>query len=411
MQLSLLAPVLQLDDQRFSGASHGQFRISGNLSAPSINGKMDITNATYENFRTGTWLRDVHGTLRTQGRSASFSMQGTDGETGRLDVSGDVDFASLRYGVDVQTNSARVVRQDYLQSTVSTVLRLRGTESAASLRGEIIVEKTDFRIPPVLPPDVATIQIDEVNGPPAPATASAATEGMPLDLDIAVKIPSQFTVRGRGLDSEWSGALRISGEHTAPRIIGDVTLLRGQFDFLDRLFTLSKGELSLDGSIPPNPYLDIVGETEIPDGAAGVHITGPAKNFRLTLSSTPALPTDEILAMILFGRSSRQISPLQALQLAQAAAEMSGVGAAPDVLGAIKSTLGLQEVSMDSEDKDTSIGVGGYVGGKYYLRTQRSVSGQDKTKVEVQLTPQISVETEVGGDSRQGGGVSWKHDY
>ena len=66
---------------------------------------------------------------------------------------------------------------------------------------------------------------------------------------------------------------------------------------------------------------------------------------------------------------------------------------------------------MDSEDKDTSVGVGGYVGGKYYVRTQRSVSGQDKTKVEVQLTPSISVETEVGGDSRQGGGVSWKHSY
>ena len=83
-----------------------------------------------------------------------------------------------------------------------------------------------------------------------------------------------------------------------------------------------------------------------------------------------------------------------------------------DFLDSIKSSLGLQEVDVTKdEDDNTAVGVGGYFGGKYYIRTQRSVSGQDRTKVEVQLTPKISVETEVGSDSRQGGGVMWKHDY
>jgi translocation and assembly module TamB len=68
------------------------------------------------------------------------------------------------------------------------------------------------------------------------------------------------------------------------------------------------------------------------------------------------------------------------------------------------------EVSRDEED-NTSVGIGGYVGGKYYIRTERSVSGKDKTKVEVQLTPKISVETEIGADSHEGGGINWKHDY
>lgn len=116
--------------------------------------------------------------------------------------------------------------------------------------------------------------------------------------------------------------------------------------------------------------------------------------------------------MILFGRSARQISPLQAVRLAQAAAEMTGLGTGPDVLNNLKSSLGLQEVEFSQDDKDnTAVGVGAYWGGKYYIRTERSLSGQDRTKVEVQLTPKISVETEVGGDSREGGGVNWKHDY
>ncbi|GAB1409673.1 translocation/assembly module TamB domain-containing protein [Desulfovibrionales bacterium] len=410
LQLDFLAPVLQLDDQRFNGLAQGQFRLGGTGTAPTVHGDLGIMNATYENFRTGTWLQDVHGTLRARGTTADLALHGTDGQNGTLDVQGHVDLPSVRYAVDVRTASARLVRQDYLQSTVSSDVRMQGKEAVASVRGEIHVESTDFHIPPTLPPDVTTIDIAEINAPAKASAASTEPGAMRLDMDLSVNVPNQFIVRGRGLDSEWSGALQIKGSHTEPHITGDVRLLRGHFDFLDRLFVLSKGLLSLDGSVPPNPYLDIVGETEISDTLAGIHITGPAKNFRLMLSSVPALPTDEILALILFGRSSRQISPLQAIQLAQAAAEMAG-GATPDVLGSLKSTLGLQEVSMDSEDKDTSVGVGGYVGGKYYVRTQRSVSGQDKTKVEVQLTPSISVETEVGGDSRQGGGVSWKHSY
>lgn len=410
IQLDLLAPALQLDDQRFGGLAQGQLRIGGTPLAPTIHGELGVSDVTYENFRTGTWLQDIQGTVQATGTTADLALHGSDGQNGTLAVSGIVDLSSLNYSIDAQTRSAQLMHQDYLHSTVSSDLHVQGNESAATLRGEIIVENTDFHIPPTLPPDVTTIEIEEINAPATTTTETAPAQAMRLDMDVAVNVPNQFIVRGRGLDSEWSGALHITGTQTEPHITGDVRLLRGQFDFLDRLFVLSKGLLSLDGSVPPNPYLDIVGETEIADALAGIHITGPAKNFRLMLSSVPALPTDEILALILFGRSSRQISPLQAIQLAQAATEMAG-GATPDVLGSLKSTLGLQEVSMDSEDKDTSVGVGGYVGGKYYVRTQRSVSGQDKTKVEVQLTPSISVETEVGGDSRQGGGVSWKHSY
>jgi len=231
-------------------------------------------------------------------------------------------------------------------------------------------------------------------------------------MDLNVLIPARLTVRGRGLDSEWSGRLHVGGDHVRPVVSGEMNLLRGKFEFLDRNFDLTKGSLILSGDTPPNPYLDMVGETRILETLVQVHLNGPARNFRLSLTSVPALPQDELLAMVLFGRSMRDISPLQAVILAQAAAEMSGIGPDVDFLGTIKSRLGLQEVDVSKDENDeTSVGIGGYVGGKYYIRSQRSVSGQDKTKVEVQLTPKISVETEIGADSRQGGGVNWKHDY
>ena len=182
---------------------------------------------------------------------------------------------------------------------------------------------------------------------------------------------------------------------------------------LFRSFDLTRGTISLSGETPPNPFLDILGECRVMDTLIQVRINGPARNFKLTLSSTPPLPQDELLSMILFGRSLREISPLQAVRLAQAAAALTGVGGAGmGVFDSIKAALGLQEVDIGRDDEgNTAVGIGGYVGGKYYVRTQSSVSGQDRTKIEIQLSPKISVETEIGSDSRQGGGVNWRKDY
>jgi translocation and assembly module TamB len=274
------------------------------------------------------------------------------------------------------------------------------------------LDPTSIRLPAKTPADLAHIEVHEINAATARQAAPAQTSPFPLDLDLRVAVPARLSVKGRGLDSEWSGNLHIGGTRNQPSITGEMNLLRGTFIFLDRSFDLTKGSLALDGGNPPNPFLELIGETQVLENLIQVRINGPARDFRLTLSSVPALPQDELLAMVLFGRSLRQISPLQAVRLAQAAAEMTGVGAGPDFLDSIKSQLGLREVDVTKdEDDNTSVGVGGYLGGKYYIRTQSSVSGQDRTKVEVQITPRISVETEVGADSRQGGGVMWKHDY
>ena len=76
------------------------------------------------------------------------------------------------------------------------------------------------------------------------------------------------------------------------------------------VFDLTKGSLLLSGETPPNPFLDMLGETRVLDTLVQVHLNGPARNFRLSLTSVPALPQDELLAMILFGRSMREISSM-----------------------------------------------------------------------------------------------------
>ncbi|MGE4440113.1 MAG: translocation/assembly module TamB domain-containing protein [Desulfomicrobium sp.] len=411
-KLALLPHFLRLDDQILEGDCTLDFRVAGTWAEPLFTGTARVRDASYENFHSGTVLRDLSLDADADGSTLTAKLGATDGEQGTAQAVGQVDLLTFRHVFDVLFDGFALLRQDLVQSTARGGLRLQGNLERTKLGGSMTLDPTSVRLPAKTPADLAQIEVHEINAAATRRKSPGAASTYPVDLDLRVSVPARLSVKGRGLDSEWSGKLHVGGTRSQPLVAGEMNLLRGKFVFLDRTFDLTKGLVTLSGETPPNPFLEILGETRVLENLIQVRISGPARDFRLTLSSVPDLPQDELLAMILFGRSLRQISPLQAVRLAQAAAEMAGVGAGPDFLDSLKSQLGLQEVDVTKdEDDNTAVGVGGYVGGKYYIRTQSSVSGQDRTKVEIQLTPKISVETEVGADSRQGGGVMWKHDY
>lgn len=413
--LSMIPPLLGLDDQSMSGKTDVNFKLGGTISSPVLTGMAEIHDATYEHFRFGTRLRHVEGNLAAHGTHVEMNATADDGgagnSTGQAQARGRGDLQEHSATLDVQLNNFRLLRMDTAQGTASGDLRFHITDNRPTLGGKLTLMPLNIQIPKSMPPEFVRIAIEE-RGNPYVKPAKQAAALPPIAMNLGLSMPAQCFVSGRGLNSEWSGNLDIRGTSAAPQISGALQLLHGRFEFLDRTFDLTKGALAFDGSLPPNPYLDISAQSQIQDTTAMVQITGPASQFQLVLSSVPALPSDEILAMILFGRSSRQLSPLQAVRLAQAAAEFTGIEAGPDVLDKFKKTLGLQNIEMGRDAKNNpTIGVGGYFGGKYYIRTERTVSGEDSTRVEIQITPQLRLETEVGTDSRQGAGVTWQKDY
>jgi translocation and assembly module TamB len=411
--LDILPRLLRLDDQAVDGLCELDLRVDGELSDPGLVGTAQVRGGRYENFRSGTAVESADVDLRARGTVLELNATATDGGPGRATGRGTVDLAARTYVFDVVFDAYRLLRLDIVDGTAAGPFRFSGDLEAAALTGSLTLEPVTVNLPRPAAAEAPHIEIREINtNATSTHKARPEEERFLIGMDLNVDIPSRLAVTGRGLDSEWSGRLHIGGNHVSPVITGEMNLLRGTFIFLDRVFSLSKGSLVMNGETPPNPFLDIAGESRVMDTLVQVQLNGPARNFRLSLTSVPPLPQDELLAMILFGRSMREISPLQAVMLAQAAAEMTGIGPDVDFLDSIKSSLGLRDVDVSKDENDnTSVGVGGYVGGKYYIRTQRSVSGQDRTRVEVEISPKISVETEIGADSRKGGGVNWKHDY
>src|SRR5260370_19752481 len=84
-----------------------------------------------------------------------------------------------------------------------------------------------------------------------------------------------------------------------------------------------------------DPAVDIVAEVSSGEVTAQVLVGGLISSPTVTLTSTPALPQDEILARVLFGRGVGQITAAEGIQVAQAAATLAGGG--PGVLDRIRS--------------------------------------------------------------------------
>ena len=100
------------------------------------------------------------------------------------------------------------------------------------------------------------------------------------------------------------------------------------------------------GGTAIDPVLDIAAEVATADITAQAVLHGPVSAPKLTLTSSPAVPQDEILARVLFGRGLGQITAGEGLQVAAAAANLAGGGF--DVLDKVRGGLGLDRLGFGS---------------------------------------------------------------
>ena len=61
---------------------------------------------------------------------------------------------------------------------------------------------------------------------------------------------------------------------------------------------------------------------------------------------------------------------------------------------------------------EMALGAGKYLGERVYLRVERGAGAKSgKASVEVEITPNITMETEVGEEADAGVGLKWKWSY
>jgi translocation and assembly module TamB len=326
----------------------------------------------------------------------------------------------------------RVASRDEAVATASGAVSIAGPLAAPKVTAPLTINRAEINLPESLPPNVVVLKVVETNGktgkqpPPAPASQPPA---LPAALDIKIDMPGNIFVRGHGLDSEWRGNLAITGTSAAPAINGSLEQIRGSVDLLGKTFTLTRGAITFDGSAKLDPVLDIVAEASTADITAQVNIGGFASAPKVTLSSTPVVPQDEILARVLFNKGVGQISAAEGLQLAAAAATLAG-GGGPGVLDRLRGGLGLDWFKLGSGPTGpasstlnpraasggsaggTALSAGKYVAPGVSVGVSQGLSPPtSKVTVEIEVRPHLTVQGDAGQSGSTGMGLNYKYDY
>ena len=81
---------------------------------------------------------------------------------------------------------------------------------------------------------------------------------------------------------------------------------------------------------------------------------------------------DEVLAQLIFGRSMSNLSPLQIAQLAEAAAQLAGVGGSTSLLETLRSKIGVDDLDVTTdEDGGTAVSAGKYLNDRTYVTIEK----------------------------------------
>ena len=413
-----LAP---LDDHRVTGDATIDIRVGGTMGTPDVQGQIALGPGGYEHLEFGTTLKFDQIAVTANGPRIElrpFTAQAGPGSISAEAVATLDAAAGYPFQFTANLSNARLVARDDIAASASGSLKAEGGAKLINVVARITTDKVEVELIDNLPADIPELHVTEIGDMPEGreiGDEDTGGGGPVINLDVAVNIPGQAFVRGRGLESEWGGDITVGGTAAQPDINGLLTMRRGTFDLLGKRLDITKGEvrLSPDASGKVDPLLDIVAEYEGNDFVAKVQLLGPAAKPELILSSTPELPRDEILSRLLFNKNAGALTATESLQLAAAVASLASGGGGFDPVAEVRKAVGIDTLRVDvGEDGAPAVEAGKYLTKDIYVGVrQGGGKAAGAVVVEVELFDNVTVESESKQDGSQKVGARLKWDY
>ncbi|MEG2173111.1 MAG: translocation/assembly module TamB domain-containing protein [Desulfovibrionaceae bacterium] len=441
-EISPLWRLVPLPGRTLSGTGELQVRVAGNMRAPTLAGHVFVARGKFVDSIDGILLDAINLEARyTPQGPALVRLHATDGRGGTLALDGTLSGPSAHKQLAMRgiINKLRPLRRDDVAVQLSGTLDISGPVLAPRIAGALCVDQGLIQLLNGFgSATTKNLTIEDRHPQPqaASVTAEDEAEARAPHCALSINAPGRLYIRGKGLESEWKAALTVNGRLDTPHIGGTVTPIRGQLELLGHQFTMNSGNITFTGVYPPNPALDVTLGYKSADITALIVFTGSAKQPKMRLSSQPALPQDEIIAQILFGKSMHSLSRFQALQAANTARQLVDVGpSALDIMSSTRDLLGLEVLRIGSaeatrqthaprdaslrgtsttatEELGPTIEAGKYILDNVYVGLDQGTDATTGTtaRVEIELTPSLSVEGRSSSHST-GMGLNWKHDY
>ncbi|HMH87487.1 MAG TPA: translocation/assembly module TamB domain-containing protein [Steroidobacteraceae bacterium] len=408
LDVGVMNAFLEARGQHAAGQLDIDATVTGNVASPQIAGTLDLKNGKVNDYGRGISFSDIAAQIVGNEGALQIKTFTASAPPGTVSMSGSVGILQKGIPVDLKiaARNAQPIVSKLVTSNLNADLAIKGTaRERLDISGKVHLNRTLIGIPNGLPPNVAVLDVRRRGN----KTAVVPDKPLIIGLDVAVQAPQEILVQGRGLDAEMGGDLQISGTTDSPLVTGAFNLQRGTFSLATGRLNFSAGQVSFNGAglkTKIDPTLDFTAQATIGDTTAIMHITGLADAPQFDFTSTPAKPQDEIMALLLFGAPTQQLTPLQLAQVGAALASVSGVGGNGSLnpLVKIQRSLGLDRLTVGAGTPTTptgtesgaSIAAGRYISKRVYIEAKQSTAGNSQLEADVDLTKHLKLQTKLG---------------
>lgn len=337
-----------------SGAVTLNAAVTGTVSSPDVNGRLDLKDASFNEISLPNGISDASGSIVFTGRQAY--LENITGKTGggKVTLAGFVNYGGpqMQFGLEATARGVRVEYPANVGTLARADLTLAGTSSRSLLSGNVRVLEVALHSHT----DIGSM----LSQTAAPPQAAQAQTGLLAGMRLAVRIDTApdlqiHTTLTRDIQAE--AHLQVRGTASQPGVLGRATVTSGDLVFFGSKYTIDQGSIAFYNPQRIEPIINVDLETTVQGIDVQLNVTGPMDRMKLTYRSDPPLQFTEIVSLLATGRvptsdpvlAARQpVAPQQSFEQMGASALLGQTVANP-VSGRLQRLFGVSKLSINPQ--------------------------------------------------------------
>lgn len=393
-----------------AGTLRGTAQVSGNRASPQLDARLQLQDGSFDLPLYGLDIADVSVNVQSVASASSTTLvidASAGSGDGTLSLNSRVEnalqdsrtFTATLTGADFLAFNA-----DYAVATISPDLRLDYTGSDVSVAGTITVPRMNLDLAALLGDvganavpvsrDVVIVRTAEGEDP----AALEAAESLPLNVNVTLVLGEDVRLRGFGLDARLNGDLTLEQAPNRPLLVyGELGIPAGSYEIYNQRLNTRNGRVMFFGN-PANPVVDIRAFRETRTAEVGMVLSGNINNMKGQLYSTPTLPENEILALLVTGKSFNNVNDQDGDALLSAIANF-GFERSEGLTESVSSKLGLDSVTVGGGDtlQESALGLGKYLTPNLLMSYKVGLfDRQSILSIDYTLSERLKLEVETG---------------
>ena len=406
------------------GYADATLELRGGPSGPRVTGELRVRDAFFDVPAIGQRFGPLTGRAVLADDALQLEdvrLASVDGGAavlgGRLALDG---LAPVGADLRLDVHAFELRREPDFSGRLDGAILLDGPLDALAAHGKLVLSQAHVKLTQQRNPLFKEIRVQQLASAPAGSIREEIPAIPPLldgaSIDVRLEIADDARLEGQGANVELEGRLDARKRpFEEARVLGQVESTRGSYRLYGKVFTIDRGRVVFTGRRVLDPDLDVAATHRVRDVNVRAVVSGTVSKPVLHLESDPPYPENDLLALLLFGRTTEELAQSQAGAFSVFVAQTAGAAALDTLGSAVGPALPIENFTVSATDSGdgASVGLGHYVTQDVYVQYDQDVTGAGGSRVRLdwKLTRRWSIETRVSTDGGSSADLIWTYDY